>query len=442
MMKKRTIYWILALLLGAVQPVDAQVGLHIDLSAPQAEIDGHHVALRFSVAAQGMKVKPLEQYVVELTLADSTRRWQLPEVVYAGGIRYRYRERAAFFADSTAAEPYRVYRRVKPDRAYVLDYRLSLPLEPWMEQADLLYTIHRGDRRRETVTSGTLIERLKPVVEEKPAVWNLDPEVYRKMLLFDAPAAEEVKRQTWKFTLPADGGVPDTVKSRLDSLFAHPWIAVEAIRLRGCGSPDGPEPTNDRTARERTEQMYERLTALYGAKMKDADMDIVGEDWAGLSRLVAARDTLGAEDAQSIILDPALSPEVKEKILRRIHRGYVWKWMVPELFPALRRIEVEVDYTVDPIRVERSRAYETAAVYDPTWRNAVAAARLSAGDTEGAVEILRTMEVSPQAEVNLGVYYYLAGDLTRAEQCFARAAEGGEEKGVENLRILQEYTIE
>jgi Flp pilus assembly protein TadD len=76
-----------------------------------------------------------------------------------------------------------------------------------------------------------------------------------------------------------------------------------------------------------------------------------------------------------------------------------------------------------------------------TGNNAVAAC-LWAGDTEGAEKWLRMTPKSPRALVNLGVYYYIAGDLARAEQCFTQAAEAGVEKGAENLRLLHEDTIE
>jgi hypothetical protein len=470
---KVAVWLTLLFLLLTVSPAAAQVGLHIDISAPKAEIDSTHVALSLTVAAQGMEVRSTEQYVVELVLQGDDRRWELPEVVYAGGLRYYYRERERLFADGQTTAPYHVDRKVRKDRAYLLDYRLSLPYEPWMEQADLVYTIYRDGRNRTTVASGTLIDNLKPVEEEKPAVWNLDPEEYRKMLLFVAPAPRE-KHRTLNITLPESGEISEHIRRQLDTLFTNESITVDSVYLRGYSSPDGPEQINARMARQRTDSLKERLVEIYGTNIQNAVMEGIGEDWAGLERLL--RDTAGYEDALSIALDTQLSPEVKERILRIIEHGAVWKRMKDSLFPRLRRIEMEVDYTIAPWteeqldehltarpdwlsaeeiyraaqrlvpgRGEYSRAYEMAVEYYPeqpeSWVNA-AAARLWAGDTEGAGKLLRMTPCSPLAQVNLGVYYYIAGDLTKAEQCFDRAAREGIEKGKENLQILYEKTKE
>lgn len=96
----------------------------------------------------------------------------------------------------------------------------------------------------------------------------------------------------------------------------------------------------------------------------------------------------------------------------------------------------------DPGSPDYLKIYETAVREYPDDRianNNAAAALLAEGETGKAKAYLEKGEENdPAAYLNLGTYYYIEGDLSKAEHYFRLAQQAGVQQAEQNLRLLQE----
>jgi tetratricopeptide (TPR) repeat protein len=473
--KSRTYIGMFLLGIGISLPAGAQNGLEVRIVSPRTEVVGELLAIDLTIETKSKKIRTTERYSVDFILQGAGQQYILPEVVYYGKQRYDFDRRQKAFSTGEKAEPYHIGFPIDGDGAERLDYKLSVPCEPWMEDATLSYSVRRNDCGEEIVQSGILVNDVQPAREEKPLVWEPDPEVYRQWLHFQAPEAEPVKRRTLVLEYsPRDSSDTDefeNIAKQLNAIFENPFATVDSVRLTGCSDPDGPARTNASQARVHAEALKARLVERLGEAMKSARIDRANEDWEALNQLVRESGMAEKENILSVIEDPDNTPEVKERIIRSFRNGAIWERMKKELFPALQRTQITVAYTLanltdDQLREqivarpgilsteewfraallfeagspEQVRTFETAWELHPEIPEAAsnaAAARLSAGETEQAARILRKIKETPQTMIHLGVYYYIVGDLEKAEQCFARAQKAGWIREGQNLPFIE-----
>lgn len=165
-------------------------------------------------------------------------------------------------------------------------------------------------------------------------------------------------------------------------------------------------------------------------------------------------------------------PDAREWTVKTIDNRVPYQYMLKHIYPTLRRIELDVDYVVsnfsdtdareliftrpellslnEIFRVARlyeegsetyNRVYRVATEQFPKnviANNNMAAALLRAGDAAAAYPYLQNIVNDPRAYVNIGVYYYIAGDPDRAAEYFAKAEAEGITKGSDNLKLMQE----
>lgn len=205
----------------------------------------------------------------------------------------------------------------------------------------------------------------------------------------------------------------------------------------------------------------------------------MGEDWEGLRAAVEESDMM-YRDAVLTIIDGVDIFKGREKLLMDLAGGVPYKYMLYNLYPPLRRMEMEVSYTVrsfETVEAEEvlkqrpqdlsqeeiyevarrrnsgdksqraakdyGREYDVAAKYFPNDAVAninAASAALVRGDLDGAWKYLGKVQNVPEAYNNLGVYYWMRGDLSRARDYFRRAlkVKGEESRAKYNLEQLEE----
>ena len=148
--------------------------------------------------------------------------------------------------------------------------------------------------------------------------------------------------------------------------------------------------------------------------------------------------------------------------------GKKYSYLSQELYPPLRRMEMEVNYTVRvfdsdeaesiikerPTGLSQREIYDLAqskqdndllkiaVVYFPNDATAninAASVALVKGNVVQAWIYLSKVENNPKAYNNLGVYYWLKGDTTKAKRYFEEAIEAGidKEKSVANIQLLE-----
>ena len=487
-MKK--ILYTTTIILLAVFSAKAQDTRGISIENPSIEITGETLDIRFNVKASNIDLRCDGQLKLEFAIENADRRLILPVVIYSGTTRYHYEQRRETLSDNYTPEPYRIYKGVKKNRSYELEYRLSVPYYTWMEHASITYREYTHDCSGDLLSgAGYLVADINPApVYVAPEVWMPDTALMPNLVSFLVPEVEEVKARASMVELninfpvnvtevrPTYMNNPDELR-RADSLLYvlnnNNLLDIRGVSIKGYASPEGRYAANERLARGRSEGFKTYLIRQnpYNEYIRNASTSWVAEDWEGLARLVEASDLSHKDEVLSVILDGSLAPDTKEQVLQKIGQwSYVYKPMLDNMFPKLRRIELRVDYTVDKLSDSQAREllytdagllsleeiYRVARYYEPGSRqyrevyeiaarqfpndiianNNAAAALLQEGNTDAAMPYLEKTANDPVSYINYGAYYYLSGDLERATEYFTMAKGAGIEQADHNLRLI------
>jgi hypothetical protein len=120
--------------------------------------------------------------------------------------------------------------------------------------------------------------------------------------------------------------------------------AVETVLLSGSASPEGSFSENKVIAGLRAHALDTWLTDTLGLRSARYYSE-VGENWEGLASILRTLDVPWYKAALEIIEDD-IAVEEREKRLRRLEGGEVWRWLEANVFPDLRTGVVSVEWIV------------------------------------------------------------------------------------------------
>ncbi len=474
-MKLRKLFPLILLALSGVAATHAQ---RVAVQAPRYTIEGDQLSLQAEVVASGLEVKGNDSYRLEIYIENNGQRLLLPAVVYTGAMRGRFDARREALSHEFILEPYHTYRKVSADQTYTLDYRVTLPYYLWMEHGTVRYRLLQYGCSGETaVMNGCLAEDLN-------YRWHARTELYEQMVSFLTPQAEEVKARTGSLTLNI--GYPVNVYAvrpefgenakelqRVDSLMGailgNPLVFVGGINIVGYASPEGSYDRNQLLAKGRANGFHDYLKGKYDLKGIQTNVLWIAEDWDGALRIANQKQIPLRGDLATVIRDTP-SFEARKRILADIAGGALYRRLLDEIFPLLRRIELNVNYVVAPLSDSEARElirtrpellsldemFRVGAHYrndiqqysevckiaarqypdDFIANHNAAAACLLSGDLGEAYPYLMKTQHDPRSYLNIGTYYYIMGDVERASGYFRRAAEAGITQGTSNLQLL------
>lgn len=303
------------------------------------------------------------------------------------------------------------------------------------------------------------------------------PRLRPEDMMFIRPVAEQVKMRTENITvriqfrvakhdiLPTFGQNYIEL-SKIDKLLAPILlgktgdIEVREASIKGYASPEGGFDYNQKLSQRRADSFKQYLIQRYGGLGQLSSFPAIGmgEDWEGL-RIAVANDPAQPMKMQVLsIIDYVDLFAGREKQLMDLGGGTPYKYMLHHLFPQLRRMEMEVKYTVrayQPSEVEEvfkerpqdlsqaeiyevaqrdtrrqiptsefGRAYDVAAHYFPEDLIAnlnASSAALVRGELDLAWTYLRRIEDHIEAATNLGLYYWNRDDVDLAKKYFTKA---------------------
>ena len=152
------------------------------------------------------------------------------------------------------------------------------------------------------------------------------------------------------------------IVQRLWEKRGDPALRLERLVYVGGASPEGSVAINRRLSEERARALFGYLARYVSLPDSMTASEFVGRDWEGLLRL-AEQDERVPFRAEALALlqeicrekgDDSLDPLGR---LQRLRGGEPYHYMYRELFPALRRSQVEFRY----------RAVEPLVVHDTLW---------------------------------------------------------------------------
>lgn len=336
---------------------------------------------------------------------------------------------------------------------------------------------------------------LRPIVSKEPK--SLPPFIAGETnVVFLRPEHEERKERKENLTLKINfivnrHDILPTYKSnaielrKADDLLKplssqRETYTLTSAMIKGYASPEDTYSHNMQLSQRRADAFQRYLINRYGLYgLTSFPSQGMGEDWEGLRRLVDVSD-MPDRDKVLAIIDFVDLNMGREKQLMDLKGGVPYKWMLANLFPQLRRMEMQVSYTVRPFKeMETEKVFETrpqdlsqeeiyllarkrnahlstdearsryGKEYDVAARlfpndatalvNASSAA-LIRGEASIAWDYLEKIQRLPEAANNIGVYYMLREDYQRAYQYFEQAlmVERTAEVAERNINILNQ----
>lgn len=257
---------------------------------------------------------------------------------------------------------------------------------------------------------------------------------------------------------------------RVDSLLAplsarKDLYTINFATIKGYASPEATYEHNLKLSQRRADSFKNYIMSKYKlyniSKFPAIGM---GEDWKGLRAAVEASN-MDHKSEILYIIDEVGIFSGREKRLMELEGGIPYRYMLNNLYPPLRRMEMQVAYTVNPFDLDQSmkiikrrpqdlsheeiyaiaqennkrildrnifgEEYVLAAKIFPNDILAninASSAWIVRGDLETAWEYLKKVKEDYRAYNNLALYYWCKGDLKNAETYFIQAIKSGFDK--------------
>lgn len=295
---------------------------------------------------------------------DSTRF--LPYILIQGNSKRQSSDRA--FAlnnnDKTQEAPYMVVN-VKEATDTLLDYNMQIPYQPWMDSAFLIIRQEiTGCRNESRLFSFSMNNKIEHQSHEpfqpQPLVSFVEPisEEKRRQKQGQAFLDFQVGSSVIYHTYRRNPEELAKIKDAIEEVIENPDVELKGLFIDGYASPDGKYETNERLSRARTDALYEyivkRMGNLPGQLIK---VNSVAEDWEGLAALVQHSGIANKVKQQVLeIIESTMADDMKEQKLKQLDNGVVYRKMLTDMFPQLRRVEYQIDYSVKDYNTLEAKA--------------------------------------------------------------------------------------
>ena len=155
----------------------------------------------------------------------------------------------------------------------------------------------------------------------------------------------------------------DGLNNFVANLMQDTLMNVKSVEITGYSSPDGPVKFNRTLAENRAADFRNYVDKKYGfSKKYDVTVNSVAEDWE-MCRALVAQSAVPDKQAVLNILDGSQSPDAKEQALKKMPAA--WEYMVKNILPPLRRVELTINYGAGNIVEQRTMIPKPKVVPQP-----------------------------------------------------------------------------
>lgn len=431
--------------------------------------DSLYVDMNMDLAKVNIKSK--DGVILTPVIQSPQQSLELPAVFVGGRNKYKAFNRKQAFGGN---EVVFVSLRAKDDETSVINYTYPLPYEPWMENASLLL--------REEIYGCADCRKSQNDIS---LLANIDLMVRPLLVTYIVPPVEKVKNRNLSgkafldfqvnkaVILPDFRNNPSELRKIRDVVMEvkdNKYATVSSIDLTGYASPEGPYELNEKLSKERSFALKDYLQNTYGFKTDLFNVSWKGEDWEGLKKQIETSDLKEKPELLDII-NSSVSDAARDLAVKKLARGTVYKTLLNEYYPSLRRVEYKLNYVVKSFTLEESvEIFKTAPaqlslnelfmiagkydkgskefndvfdvavrIYplDPVANINAAATELEKGDAKQAHRFLDKYADNPQAWNNIGVMYLMEGDYAQAAEFLQKALKVNKEEALYNLQQLK-----
>lgn len=472
-MKKILIYSVLCLI--AALPVSAQKFYKDAINITNASLwqQGESLYINMQMDMRNLKVSNDRTLTLTPVLTGPDNNVVLPEIVINGRRRQKAYLRAMALDKATNMEiPYNTQE--------VLNYTQVIPYEPWMENAYLnLEEDLCGCGGHQEVLTQEMI--MNGVSTETKRLAALQP-----VPSYIQPKAEVVKARSEQYEAYLDFPVgksvilPDfmnnqtelrNIREMFNKVQNDKKLTITGVYIEGFASPEGPLKLNEQLSKSRAEALKKYLSVHEQIPANLYNVSFGGENWEGLVKALEASNIKEKTEFLNIIRNTSDIARRKEEI-KRVGGGAPYRTMLKELYPALRKVNCRIDYTIANFKVDEGKEiiktqpqylslnemYLVANSYpkggddfikvfdiavrmypdDEVANLNAAAVALSKKDLPDARKYLdKSNKQTAEYANNNGIYYLLSGNKDQAIVEFTKAARNGNEAARYNLEEIE-----
>ncbi|MFM7681422.1 MAG: hypothetical protein ACKO7P_01570 [Bacteroidota bacterium] len=260
----------------------------------------------------------------------------------------------------------------KPGGSATFD--LTIPYDASFEAADLKVTgkIYKGTKDKGSlpeikIADATIITPLM-VKKEFKMIFEDDKIVRSETKSFDSKINFDRAKSVVKPNELKDMDIIEMI-TWMKNAQANPKITINSIDIKGYASPDGEESKNvslsaDRAREVRTALISimkkEKLTALTDTSLYVTSK--FGEDYEGFKTQLALTSTISEADKNLFIRVLEMTKDSKQREQEMINLGKSYKELEKDVFPAIRRTVISVNYTLAGLTNDELKA---ASVSNP-----------------------------------------------------------------------------
>lgn len=493
-MKKNILYFVPVMAMGlSVAGLKAQNTVqqgNVTVQTNKLEQRGDSLYVDMILTAHGKNVSSRKSADFTPVLVSETQSKRLPKISMKGRRNYKSYRRAlslmsrreqAIYAQGA---PYRVVRAYKKDER-VVDYKLAVPYEKWM--SDAILNLEKDDcgcgksRTTDVRMLANKVDLEKIIVIER---YNIVP-----ALAYVQPEAEIEKNRVEQGVSYLDFAVGKTninpvfganerelqkIRQIIEMVQTDKGSTIKGIEITGYASPEGSLASNERLSEGRAKALRSYLEKQYPAIPASMySVHFGGENWADLLAAVKASDMQYKQDVIDIIEGYSIQAG-REKKLMMLKSGVPYRYMLKEMFPALRKVTVAIDYKVKnfdldeakevsktrPQNLSLNEMFAVAQTYergsqefndlfetavrmfpeDATANINAAVAAIGRRDYVSAERYLKNVKVRtriPEYDNAMGMLIMMRdGDYEKAEGYFKAASQTGLAAADENLKEI------
>ena len=395
----------------------------VEISSASMSREGGAMDVSMEISLAGLDVKSCEAVVIMPAITGAAgQAAALPTVGVYGRRRYYYCRRANG-GTLLGGEGETVLLARDMPASYT--YSASVPYEEWMDNSRLVvervgYGCEGGEESREECTAASLSRRHVELRYVRPEGEKVKARSMSGEALVTFPVAQTAIQPDYGDNRREIGEIEATIAQVEDD----EDMRITSITIKGYASPEGSLESNRRLAQARTEALrhYVEQSAHIAPGVISASYE--AENWEGLRRYVE-QSSLPHRQGILEIIDGGGDPDARERQIKTLYADDYAR-LLTDCYPALRRTDYKVDYTVrafsDPDEIRRTAA--TAPQKLSLEELYIAAEGLE----EGSAEFNEIFEIAvrmypddPAANINAANSAMRRGDMDAARRYLDRA---------------------
>lgn len=360
----------------------------------------------------------------------------------------------------------------------LLSYNFKVPYEMWMDSARFVI-------KQEITGCGSENRLFIFVMNNKVSLTPHIPYQVNTLVAYVEPKAEpkirKIQGQAYldfqvgqSVILPNYRRNPEElakINDLVKDVINDPDVKIKSLYIEGYASPEGTYATNDRLSYARAVALKNYMKSKFGFSESLFRVSNIAEDWDGLKALLPSSNVTHQDEILEII-DNTDILDGRELNLMKLAKGVPYRKMLNELFPQLRRVEYQINFTVKDYTLSEAKSLlgkkksqlsqleffqiaksygenknefieilaETIPKYypnDQTANNNAAAVLITIKEFSLAKRAISKAGITASTLNNMAVIFLEEGDLDSAEKLLQKAIEEGLVEAHHNLRELE-----